>query len=296
MTRTNIFLFPAFVLRYLGNEHNVINSNNNDFDKRIKIVSDLSQSDFSKFNIEDDSFMQDELKNQLATYLISCTYSDILESRQIEPQRLAYLSMGLYASLYCGKSISFEDGVGLIISVFEKMQDILRNNKYGMLNVIGLEQDDINEIIKRENLACEVVIKNSSYSFIISGESKSIIKFKQMAEDEGAMQVRIFPVNTAYHSTYVNRIKEYKSDIIKDFKIKELKTPLLSTLKKKYINSSEEIAEEIISNLINPVDWETCMKELNCCNDAVFYECGPGNSLNKIARFINENIVFVKIY
>ncbi len=289
MSTNNIFIFPAFVLRYMGNEQDLIKQAGVDFSEKLSVISRHTQTDLSSFDVKHNNFIEKEEENQLVSYLISCIYCDILLSRGFRPFRMGYLSMGLYASLYCGQSITLEEGATLIKRVFKIIKEITEGSQYGMLNVVGLSRKDVNDIIDKEKLKCEAVIQNSSYSFILSGEEESLKQFQEKATEEGALHLNRFPVIHPYHSSYLKRITDHRDEILSDINIKDLKYPLFSCHEGRDIVKNEEICREIINNLINPVNWEHCMVTLNSLPGCRFYECGPGNSISKMSRFMNGN-------
>lgn len=286
----NIFLFPAFVLRYSGKESEVIHSAGIDLSEKLKHISNTCSTDLSNFDFEHNNFLNDELKNQLITYTISCIYADILAFQHIRPAYAAGLSMGLYAALYCGKSIGFEDGVRLIKSVFEKLQTLTDGKNYTMLNIVGLSAQDLIQLISEHSLHCEIVIKNGNHSFIISGETDDIARLQSCALEEGALYTNLFPVSIPYHSSFLYKFREEFAGITGNIEIRDTDCNLLSAVTGKFISDAAQIKLEIIQNLIQPIDWKSSMLHMNKIPGNRFFECGPGNSMTKISKFLDADI------
>lgn len=292
----NIFLFPAFVLRYSGKETEVIRSAGVNLTEKLKLVSEICDIDVSDFDFENNNYLSNELKNQLITYTISCLYADILESHHIRPAYAAGLSMGLYAALYCGKSIGLADGTRLIKTVFEKLQTLTDGKNYTMLNIVGLSAQDLIQIISEHSLHCEIVIKNGNHSFIISGETGDIVKLQSSALEEGALYTNLFPVSVPYHSSYLYHFRDDLAEVTESIEIRSSECNILSAVTGEIISDVKQIKHEIIQNLIQPIDWKSAMLVMNNIPHNRFFECGPGNSMTKISKFLGEEIKIEPIF
>ena len=71
-------LFPAFVLKYTGKELDIIEKYGHNFHERVRLSSELLDLNLDEFDIIENSFTNDELKNQIFSYIFSCIFSDIL--------------------------------------------------------------------------------------------------------------------------------------------------------------------------------------------------------------------------
>ncbi len=284
-SKHNVFLFPAFVLKYKGNETKLIEAAGIDLRDRLHQLSELTQTDLTDFDLENNPFIEDELKNQLITYLLSCIFADILQAQHVKPTRLAALSMGLYAALYCARSLKLSEGALLITKIYEKASNMLRNQNHGMLNVIGLGDQEVRQLIHAHRLNCESVIKNGDHSYILAGERDALQQFHVLAEKTGAMHLHFLPVKLPYHTRFLRTFVSFQSEIFDSISVKTGMYPIWSIAEGKWISRPEEIKKEIIQNLYTPIDWEYIMESLNRAGSVTFYECGPGNSMKRMARF-----------
>jgi [acyl-carrier-protein] S-malonyltransferase len=283
----NCFLFPAFVLKYQGNEMNVINSYGTHFDEKLKQISEICDTNLTDFDITINNYLDNELKNQLITYAFSCVFSDILHSKGIYPNTVAGLSMGVYAALYSGKSISFENGALLIDKIYKLLKQISGNNSFAMMNVVGLSENDLLTLTDAHRLQTEIVIKNGDFSFILSGKKSDTEKLFELVKPEGALYSTIFPVSIPYHSSFLKEFENKGESCFSNIPFSESSTKIYSAVSQKLIHSAGDIQTEIIKNLVQPVNWKNAMQYLNSENGITFYECGPGNSMTKIAGFLD---------
>ncbi|MBS4012785.1 MAG: ACP S-malonyltransferase [Bacteroidetes bacterium] len=280
------FLFPAFVLKYKGDEVENLQKCGVNFSEKLREVSDIAGIDITSFDIADNNFMENELKNQLVTYLISCLYSDIIKSQKNHPTNISFLSMGIYSALYCAESLTLEEGILLIKRIYEYLFSQVFDKNYKMLAVTGFNRTDIQEIINKEELECEVVIKNNGHSYIIAGRELDISKFYNKAQEEGAMHLNLFPVSIPYHSGFLN-IEELEIGLFDNINIKAPAFKVFSSVDHDYLENIQQIKSAISSNLITNIDWhktKTTLIKTGYCN---FIECGPGDSLKRISKFID---------
>ncbi len=288
------FLFPAFVLKYRGDEIDIISSCGIEFNKKLQELTKITNTDLTDYHIKHNNFIDDELKNQLITYLISCLFSDILKSKNIFPKYIASLSMGLYSALYCSGSISFASGAMLIKRVFKILSDQVRDKSYKMLAITGFSDEDIRAIISTNKLNCEIVIKNNEHSYILTGISEDIMRFHEIATLEGAIHQNIFPVSIPYHSSYIP-YKKLNNNIFDDIKISKPSYPVISSTSLSKIESIEDTRNEIINNLFTPIEWDTTINILLKKGETSFIECGPGDSLKRISKFIQNDFKVYKL-
>ncbi|MCD4730624.1 MAG: hypothetical protein K8R74_08495, partial [Bacteroidales bacterium] len=95
------FIFPAFVSEYIGNEVEIVRSLSNDFDAFLNITTSKYFSEFSNFSLADKQFTENELYNQVSSYIFGCSVASLLMKKGMMPDMIAGNSMGLYTALQC---------------------------------------------------------------------------------------------------------------------------------------------------------------------------------------------------
>lgn len=283
---TPTFLFPAFVLKYKGNEVDIIKKYGVDFNEKLFEIKENTGVDITDFDILHNSFLDDEQKNQMISYLISCIFSDILKSQSIKPDYVSFLSMGIYSALYCTNSISFDDGAKIIKRVYELLNKQFCDKNYRMLAITGLSRNDIINILNKKSLNCEIVIKNNDHSFIIVGKENDINILLNAAKEEGAIQLNIFPVSIPYHSKQIDS-EGFEDIIFEGIEVKNPSYKLFSSINQKQIDNSGKVKTEILNNLFTNIDWHKTNIALIKQGVHEFVECGPGDSLKRISRFFD---------
>src|SRR6056297_2491121 len=291
MNNKTAFIFPAFITSFTHKEIEFLGKNNfylNQYLKRASIILDV---DLPDFDYDTDFYQKDEFLSQIIAYTFSCAFSDLLIQKGIKANYIAGYSMGIYASLYSSKSVRFDDGIRIINEAFRLVREINPGNNFGMGSIVGLTFSDVNEQISKYQLKTEIININNERSLVIAGLKQDIQKLLEIAKDEGAFSWSELTVNTPYHSKYLRKVKEPFRNFISNIKIMDARIPVISTFNQREIIDASAIRQELVYNLTEKINWHKTMQKLLNNGVSVFYECGAGKDLNKIARFIKGDYV-----
>ena len=281
------FIFPAFISEYLGNEIQILDSFSSRFQQNLTTASKITGIDFERFSIENKLYTEDELSSQIISYVFSCSLSDVLIYRGLKPDILAGYSMGLYAALYTGGVIDFEEGIRLIVKAFKISKSVINGIDSGMGSVIGLTRKEIDEIIVAHNLEAEIANSNSIHSHLITGQLKAVNRLLDIARETGALNVSLLNVKTPYHSQLLKETRgEFQQFITNHIKLKKSNYPIISSIDQRMLESPNEINTELTNNLSECINWMASFNKLLNLGITQFIECGAGKSLQRISRFI----------
>ncbi len=197
------FLYPAFVLKYTGKEISILERNKVPFAKKLSEASDYTGAYLSDFDIVNNNYLGDELKNQYLSYIFSCSFSDILKENGVEADYIAGFSMGIYAALYQAGSIDFRTGLFIIKDVFYTIKDILAGKDFSMASVIGFSKEEISTYLEKFS-SIECVIQNGEHSFVLSGPTENMGLALEYFQEEGAIHLSKFSVSCPYHSSVLS--------------------------------------------------------------------------------------------
>ncbi len=295
MESKTAFIFPAFITEFTRKEIDFLKINSvdiNDYLNRISNVLNLELPEFSY----DNKLYREELNSQILAYTISCAFTDILLSKAIFPDYLSGYSMGIYASLYTAKSVSFETGAKLIFKAFELVNELTETNLYGMGAIIGLSSKDVLELISNNELNLEIINVNNEHSLVIAGLKEDVQILLEKAKKEGALSAGELTVNTPYHSKYLENYSESFSDFLKNIEIYEATIPIISTFDQRKVLTIDDIKLELVYNLTQKINWFKTMQKLIDCRVEKMFECGAGKDLKKISRFIKGSYNLRSVY
>jgi [acyl-carrier-protein] S-malonyltransferase len=277
-------LFPAFVREYSGMENTFAHNSLPSFSSSLEFASAITGTDLTSFNFDTNNFLNDELKSQYISYIFSCELADSIKQKIINFDYTTGYSMGIYAMFYYTGSISREDGLRIIKKAYETVLETIPPNTFGMGNIIGLNMADIKTIIQDKEV--EIINVNGSYNFFISGKLYSLLDILEKAKNEGAIHARLLPVGCPYHSKFISNASYSFGNFIQTLNINTPMIPAISCINQREITDSSGIRTELINNLITPLNWQDTI--LKMCKKGVdlFYECGAGQSLVKLNKFI----------
>jgi len=286
-------LFPAFVPEYLGIETAVIESFGIDFNAYLKKASAITGEQFTDFDIATNNFLGHQLKSQYIPYIISCCISDMLHKKDFQPAYVTSYSMGIYAALYHCRSIDFKTGLLMIKTAYESIEKNLPAYPSSMCVLGGLSRDDVDSLIRSFQSDVFIINQNSEFSFLLSGNKAHLEKVLTDATVMGAMQARMLPVSHPYHAPVLEHAAATFQNTLMTMKIGNNELTYVSAIDNRIIMNREDIIEELTKNLFHGFDWYKTFLFLQKNGVDTFIECGAGESLYKIGKFIDGDF---KIY
>lgn len=289
------WIFPAFISEYIGNEDQILSSLSSDFDTLLKRAAEVTRTDLNSFELGTRNFLNDEQKNQYLSYVFSCAVVNILKSRGLKPDYLSGLSMGIYAALYAGNSISYEDGLRCIKAAYDLSVNRLNQYDFGMGAIIGLTHGELDNIVHAISNDVSIVNTNGLHSYVISGISSDVQRVALKATEEGAFHSGLLDVSCPYHSKFMSDVALEFYAYVNTLNIESSGIPLVSLVDQSNFRKREEITRELARNLDSEINWYRTMKTMNEMGIQSFIECGAGRSLYKIGKFIEGDFTIYSI-
>jgi len=176
----------------------------------------------------------------------------------------------------------------------------------GMINVVGLDDTKLNELInfstksvneKPDDLSIALYLGFENRT--VAGTVKSIEALQKNAKSFGAKFVKRLAVSGAFHTKFMRHSRHTLEKAINQTPISFPSHPVLSNFFGRPYESIDEIKTGLLEQLTNPVRWQECVEEMllkHHCKE--FYEVGVGstlsNMLEKHAHQVNCNDI--KIY
>lgn len=146
-------------------------------------VQELTKIDIAKISFEGPEEVLNETKNtQLAILTMSLGILEILKKHNIVADIEAGLSLGEYTALIDSKVLSFEEGVKLVQKRGKYMQELLPEGNWQMAAVIGLEDEQVEDICKSVKSGFVVPANyNCVGQVAISGEESAVQEARELA-------------------------------------------------------------------------------------------------------------------
>ena len=203
------------------------------------------------------------------------------------PSVTAGHSLGEYTSLSASNALSVSDTIRLVSERGRLMQIACDKNPGGMVAIIGMEIDVVEEVCREAGAYPSNV--NSSQQVIISGDNDSLAIAVDLAKARGAKKAIKLSVGGAFHSILMEPARDSLMDFIESLNFSDPEIPLIGNVNAKPLENASQIKNELIEQLMSCVQWNDTIKYMssNGLND--YIEFGPGKVLTGLIKRINSN-------
>ena len=274
------FLFPGQGTQFVGMGKDI-------YDKYetarnvYKKVQEITSIDIAKISFEGPEDVLNETKNtQLAILTNSLAILEILKEKNIEAEVSAGLSLGEYTALIYSNYLSFEDGIKIVQKRGEYMQNHLPKGNWQMAAVLGLKNEEVEEICKKVKSGFVVP---ANYNFegqvVISGEKDAVVEAGELAKEKGARGVILLKTAGPFHT---EKLKEASNALRKELENVEIRLGSKKVYKNidgEPYNENDDIKEILSNHIISPVRFSKTIQ--NMLEDGVdtFIEVGPRKNI-----------------
>lgn len=255
-------------------------------------------NDFLGYKITDVMFhgTEEELMETKNTQPSVFVYETILALCQddVKPDVVAGHSLGEFAALVINGTISFEDGLNLVLNRALIGQKACEKYPTGMGAVIGLSDEyvvtRIKEIWDETGEPIYFANYNGPGQVVISGSMKGVMKACKAFRKEGAKKAVPLAIGGSFHTPYMDEAREELGEIIKKTTFNTPSIPIYQCVDALPHTDPEEIRANLIQHITHPVLWTTMTH--NMAKDGVteFYEVGTDDTLEKIVRRMYPNL------
>lgn len=247
-------------------------------------ISGIAGRDIFSIALEEpEAALRESLAAQLSVFGTSICYWHLLRER-FDFQGLAGHSLGFYSALYAASSISLEDGVRIIIKVYEAIQHTTRGSEGLMAAIIGLKINEVEDICRAIG---KVYVSNvsSATQIVVSGISEDVRMVCQKAMDAGALHCKELPIPFPLHSPLMHGIEKRLKPFVKTLEIKKPSIPVISHIDSRPMEQ-KDIEDVICGQLTKRVLWKDTVTYFTASGMNRFLEIGPSDVLSKLVRWI----------
>ncbi|EMS72741.1 ACP S-malonyltransferase [Ruminiclostridium cellobioparum] len=235
----------------------------------------------------------------IAIYTCDCIAYNTYIELGIRPELLLGYSMGLITEMTCAKSISYETGLQMLLTIYEYPKLAARKGE-GMGAIVGKTYRQVDEIIHKNNLQSHVMIasENNGECIVISGLKSGISQVLKVAENEGAIKVMEINSPYAFHSPFAANGIERFADLMEKLQVLDSTTPIMSAFNQDILQHTLELKKELVKNMTSPMQWKDGILKLSDLGIDTFIEVSLGDSITKMSRIIsidNDFLTYKKI-
>ena len=266
----------GYVRQYFTNADEILNK------KLSKIILDGPKEEL------------DQTENtQSAIFLASYSIYKVLEKEsQFNEKKASFHaghSLGEYSALCCSKSINFEQTINLLKFRGKAMQNAVPKGVGGMIAILGVEIEKINELISTNNFKCFIANDNSVGQTVVSGKLESLETLSENLKKNKIKFVKL-PVSAPFHCPLMEKATVDMKKIIEDTKFDDPIISIISNVSANPENKSENIKKLLIQQIEKPVRWRESVIKMIDLGVNRFIEIGPGKVLSGLIKRIDRNV------
>lgn len=243
------------------------------------------------FNGNEEELQKTE-NTQPAILTTSIAMLKVMQSRGIDCQYTAGLSLGEYSSLVMSGSLEFRDAIKIVKNRGKFMQEAVPLGVGGMAAILSLDRDKIPAILQeaKEFGKVEVANYNSPEQIVLSGELAGLKTACEEAIKQGARKAILLPVSAPFHSSLLASAGEKLKAHLDSIEVKDTKRKFISNVDGFLLTNKNQIKAKLVNQVSSSVLWQQSVEYM--INDGVetFVEIGPGRSLSGFVKRISKNM------
>lgn len=200
------------------------------------------------------------------------------------------LSLGEYTALVFAGAMDFATGLRLVQARGEAMQAASDARASGMVSILGLEVEQVEEVCNRAREDQLLVIANHlcPHNLVVSGDNAACERAANLALEAGAMKVVPLAVAGAFHTAIMDPAVDRLKSALLDAEMRRPTIPVYSNVDAAAHQDPDEIRELLIQQVSRPVLWESLIRAMKADGFDRFYEVGPGRVLRGLLRRIDR--------
>ncbi len=250
------------------------------------------------FRISDIMFngTEDDLKQTKVTQPAIFLHSVILYRtlNDVKPDMVAGHSLGEFSALVANGTLSFEDGLRLVMVRANAMQKACESNPSSMAAVLALGDAKVEEVCAAIQEETGEVVVPANYNcpgqLVISGSIKGIEIAIQRMKEAGAKRALALPVGGAFHSPLMAPAKVELAAAVEATVFNTPSCPVYQNFTASAVTDPATIKKNIIDQLTGAVKWTQSVQQMIADGATIFTEVGPGKVLQGLIAKIDKNV------
>lgn len=283
------YVFPGQGAQYVGMGKDLYDKSSKARDLFHKANSIL------KFKITDLMFegTEEDLRQTNVTQPAIFLHSVILAKalgEDFHPDMVAGHSLGEFSALVANETLSFEEGLRLVIKRADAMQKACEAEASTMAAILGLDDDTVEDICDSVDDIVVPANYNSPGQLVISGTIKGVEQAMAKATEAGAKRVIPLKVGGAFHSPLMEPARMELAEAIQAAKFNRGICSIYQNVTGQSVTDPEIIKTNLISQLTSPVRWTQIMQNMLADGISEVVEVGPGKVLQGLFKKIDRKL------
>ncbi len=239
----------------------------------------------------------DELKQTNVTQPAIFIHS-VIAFRSIDPSprmdMVAGHSLGEFSALVANGTLSFEDGLRLVMIRAQAMQKACEATPSTMAAVLALSDEKVEEVCAAVTESTGEIVVAANYNcpgqLVISGSQRGVEIACEKMKEAGAKRALILPVGGAFHSPLMEPAKAELKAAIETISLYNPSCPVYQNVVARAVYDKEEIKSNLIEQLTGAVKWTQTITAMIADGATNFTEVGPGKVLQGLVGKIDKTV------
>ena len=196
-------------------------------------------------------------------------------------------SLGEYSALLCAGSLSFEDALYLLFERGKSMQEAVPVGKGGMLAVLGSENEEIEDCIKKikSKGICEIANDNAPGQIIVSGNIELIQELQNILKENKKKSIML-PVSAPFHCSLMNAAATNMKSKIENVNFTKPNYDIITNVSASPTNDPADLKKLLVEQIYSKVRWRESILYMSNQNITEYLEIGPGKVLTGLVKRI----------
>ena len=287
------FLFPGQGSQKVGMGKDLIEASAS-AKRRYEEANDIMGIDLAKLSFEGpEEILRRTEVTQPALFVASVALAELIMAKGLTPSFLAGHSLGEYSALTTAGVFTFTQALELVKLRGDAMSRAGQERSGTMAAVIGLDADAVKCICDKASEGVEVAVPanfNSPGQIVISGNVDAVKNAMKLAEESGAIKAIELNVSGAFHSPLMDTAKMSMKKALDEISLSRARFPVVMNISAEAVSEPNEIKENLIRQLDNPVRWIETVETLRDLGATDFVEVGPGRVLQGLNHRIDRTL------
>lgn len=242
---------------------------------------------------------EEELKStvnaQPAIYLHEMALTRALIANGCEPVITAGHSVGEFAALAVANVLDHGHALWLINSRGTLMNEAGMMSPGGMMAVLGLDDEQVEQICRDGNNGVVVANYNSPGQVVISGNKEALEKTAEDCKAAGAKRCLPLAVSGSFHSPMMNDANTTLAENINRVIFRDANIPVVMNVDGSAHTSGVAIRTNLLAQMVSSVQWSKTMRAISDFGVDAIVEIGPGAVLSGLAKRIVPDIPVLQV-
>jgi [acyl-carrier-protein] S-malonyltransferase len=239
--------------------------------------------------------------SQPALYVAGLAALEGLRTREPQAEAecaaTAGLSLGEYTALAFAGALAFADGLRLVQTRGRAMQAASDATPSGMVSVLGLPPEKVEELCAKARPAGKVEVANllCPGNVAVSGTKSACEEVERLAPGLGAIKTIRLAVAGAFHTDIMKPADQTLAAALAQVEMRPPRVPVWSNVDARPHTDPAEVRGLLVRQVVQPVLWEQTMRNLLAEGVRKFYEIGPGRVLAGLVKRVDRKVECINI-